>query len=78
MTTNSEDNHKENDYDISELFNLPSYDELLSAFCHVLDGVQNHDIQSMTGLPDKDVEDIISIRNAVMPLWKPNDPIKKL
>lgn len=78
MTTNSEDKNNENDYDISELFSLPSYDELVSAFCNVLDGVQDHDIQSMTGLPDKDVEDIIEIRRAVMDLWKPNDPIKKL
>jgi hypothetical protein len=48
----------------------PSYQELVNSFCDVLDGVQNHEIQEMTGLPDEDVERIIRVRNAVTPIWE--------
>ncbi len=47
---------------------LPTYSELASALCEVLDGETHHDIVQL-GLSQDDAANINIIRHAVKPLW---------
>jgi len=51
---------------------LPTYQDLVNALCDVLDGIQDHHIQDMTGLPDEDCDKIVSVRSRVIHLWQIN------
>lgn len=48
---------------------LPSYKEVVCAFCDVLDGTQNHDLHCMTGLPEERCEEVARTRAAVTDIW---------
>jgi len=43
--------------------------QVICALCDVLDGVQEHDIQGWTGLPEEDCGRIAAIRNEVSDIW---------
>lgn len=47
---------------------MPSYLELVTALCDVLDGTQDHDIRNLTG-NDEDADKAAKVREAVKPLW---------
>lgn len=50
--------------------NLPTYQQLVNALCDYMDGVQDHEVQENTGLPDEDAQHIIDVRKAVLHLWE--------
>ena len=52
-----------------------SVQELINAFCEVLDGTADHDIESMIGMP---ADRFIEIRNQIKELWTLSDGTKVL
>ena len=56
--------------------NMPTYQDLVNALCDIMDGLQDHDIQAQTGLPDEDCDFIADVRRAVRPQWDVNGPRK--
>jgi hypothetical protein len=53
---------------------MPTYQDLVNALCDIMDGMQDHDIQSATGLPDEDCDFIADVRRAVLSSWDVNGP----
>ena len=54
--------------------NMPTYQDLVNALCDVMDGVQDHDVQSDTGLPEDESQFIIDVRRSVLSIWDVNGP----
>lgn len=48
-----------------------SVQNIIDAFCDVLDGTQDHDIVGITGCPEM-AERVIAVRRAVAGLWTAN------
>ena len=60
--------------EMNEDINRPSYQDLVNALCDVMDGMQDHEIQEYTGLPDDDCKFIQDVRRAVYSRWDLNGP----
>ena len=44
--------------------------DLINTLCNVMDGVQNHDLVNMTGLPSDEADRIGEVRDSVQELWR--------
>jgi hypothetical protein len=57
-------------YEIQEV-ELPTYQELVNALCDMMDGLEDDEVQSTTGLPEEDAERIVRVRKMIMHMWQP-------
>lgn len=54
----------------TEIANNVTVQDLINAFHSVMDGVQSHDIQRDTGLPDSEVDKVVEVLAATAKFWE--------